>query len=218
MSKACFCSSSVGRKVFMAITGAFLVIFMLLHMSLNLFVIGGAESYNAMCHFMGLPFIKYGLQPVLALGFIVHIIYGLYLAVKNSAARPVNYKNANYGAASSWASRYMWLTGLVVLGGIALHMVNFWVKIQITGLPENVDEYTLVVTLFQSNLYTVLYIVWFVILGVHLAHGFWSMFQSTGQAYVKWLPCLQKLAMLFCIVITLGFTFTAIWCRFVAVL
>ena len=139
MSKACFCSSSVGRKVFMAITGAFLVIFMLLHMSLNLFVIGGAESYNAMCHFMGLPFIKYGLQPVLALGFIVHIFYGLYLALKNKAARPLNYKNANYGAASSWASRYMWLTGLVVLGGIALHMVNFWVKIQITGLPVGVE-------------------------------------------------------------------------------
>ena len=86
MSKECFYSSSLGRKVFMAITGAFLVIFMLLHLTLNLFVLGGEESYNAMTHFMALPFIKYGLQPVLALGFIIHIIYGLYLAVKNSAS------------------------------------------------------------------------------------------------------------------------------------
>lgn len=140
MSKECFYSSSVGRKVFMALTGAFLVIFMLLHMSLNLFVLGGEESYNAMTHFMALPVIKYCLQPVLALGFIIHIIYGLYLALKNSGARPVGYKNANYSAASSWASRYMWLTGTVILLGIALHMVNFWVKIQVTGLPEGVDN------------------------------------------------------------------------------
>ena len=105
MSKECFYSSSLGRKVFMALTGAFLVIFMLLHLSLNLFVLGGEESYNAMTHFMATPVIKYALQPVLALGFIIHIIYGLYLALKNSVSRPVGYKNANYGAASSGGSR-----------------------------------------------------------------------------------------------------------------
>ena len=220
MSKECFYSSSLGRKVFMAITGAFLVIFMLLHLTLNLFVLGGEESYNAMTHFMSLPFIKYGLQPVLALGFIIHIIYGLFLAVKNSASRPIGYKKADYGAASSWASRYMWLTGTVILLGIALHMVNFWVKIQITGLPDGVEnDYQLGVGLFQNSaLYTVLYIVWFIILGVHLAHGFWSMFQTTGQAYVNWLPCLQKIALVYCAVISLGFIFVALWSRYVAVL
>ena len=204
----------------MALTGAFLVIFMLLHMSLNLFVLGCEDAYNAMTHFMALPVIKYVLQPVLALGFILHIIYGLYLTLKNSASRPVGYKNANYGAASSWASRYMWLTGIVILLGIAVHMLQFWVKIQVTGLPEGVaNDYQLVVGMFQESLlFTVLYIVWFVILGVHLAHGFWSMFQTTGQAYVNWLPCLQKLALAYCALITIGFTVVALWCRYVAVL
>ena len=218
MSKECFYSSSLGRKVFMALTGAFLVIFMLLHLSLNLFVLGGEDSYNAMTHFMATPVIKYALQPVLALGFIIHIIYGLYLAVRNAASRPVGYKNADYGAASSWASRYMWLTGTVILLGIALHMVNFWVKIQLTGLPAGVEnDYQLVVSLFQNSLlYTLLYIVWFIVLGVHLAHGFWSMFQTTGQAYVNWLPCLQKLALVYCAVISVGFVFVALWCRYVA--
>ena len=125
MSKECFYSSSVGRKVFMALTGAFLVIFMLLHMSLNLFVLGGEESYNAMTHFMALPAIKYCLQPVLALGFIIHINSTASIwRLGNSGARPAA-KNANYSAASSWASRYMWLTGTAILLGIALHMVNF---------------------------------------------------------------------------------------------
>lgn len=110
MSKECFYSSSVGRKVFMALTGAFLVIFMLLHMSLNLFVLGGEDAYNAMTHFMALPVIKYVLQPVLALGFILHIIYGLYLTLKNSASRPVGYKNSQLRC------------GLFV--GIALHVAH----------------------------------------------------------------------------------------------
>ncbi|MDD4820453.1 MAG: succinate dehydrogenase cytochrome b subunit [Flavobacteriales bacterium] len=215
MSKAGFSTSSVGRKVFMALTGAFLVVFMLVHLTCNLFVVGGAEYYNAMTHFMGTPIIKYALQPVLALGFILHILFGLYLAVKNSMSRPINYKNANYGAASSWASRYMWLTGIIIFGVIVLHMANYWYKIQIVGGVEN--DYELVVNLFKDSMcYTILYIVWFVILGVHLAHGFWSMFQTTGQAYVKWLPCLQKLALAYCAVVSLGFIFVALWCRFIA--
>ena len=114
----------------------------------------------------------------------------------------------------------MWLTGLVILLGIAVHVVQFWVKIQVTGLPDGVEnDYQLVVGLFKdSALFTVLYIVWFIILGIHLAHGFWSMFQTTGQSYVNWLPCLQKLALAYCVVIALGFTFVALWCRYVAVL
>lgn len=108
----------------------------------------------------------------------------------------------------------------MILLGIAVHMLQFWVKIQVTGLPEGVaNDYQLVVGMFQESLlFTVLYIVWFVILGVHLAHGFWSMFQTTGQAYVNWLPCLQKLALAYCALITIGFTVVALWCRYVAVL
>ena len=217
MSKPAFYKSSVGMKMFMALTGAFLVLFMLVHLTVNLLVFGGADLYNEATHFMATnPFIQI-MQPVLALGFIVHILYGLYLAIKNKQARPVKYVKKDDCASSSWASRYMWLTGIVILGVLALHLVNYFVKIQFTGLPAEWTDYDLVVNLFRDSvLYTILYIAWFVVLGIHLSHGFWSMFQSSGQAYVKWLPVLKVLAILFCLLVSVGFSSIAIYFGFIA--
>lgn len=215
MSK--FLTASIGRKFIMSVSGLFLMVFIALHLSINLLLIfdNTGELYNQGAHFMATnPLIKI-MEPVLALGFIVHIVWSFMLEYQNWKARPVKYARKNMSGASSWASRNMLILGATVLVFLIIHILDFYVKIKITGdMPPEVlvngehmeDSYTLVSQTFINSIAKgVLYIIGGILLALHLSHGFWSSFQTLGLNNKYWLRRWQVVAQIYAILIGLGY-------------
>lgn len=191
--------TSIGKKLIMSITGLFLVIFMLLHTTINFFAVldsyfgtWGAEDgwYQLGCNFMALPIIDI-MVPVLAAGFLLHIVYGISLSIGNFKARGgmKRYAVNSKAKADSFASQNMIWLGLIVLGLIGLHLSHFWAKMQLqewTG-GEAENPYMLLEATFKSWWMVCLYIVWFIALYMHISHGIWSAFQTMGLNNMIWI-------------------------------
>jgi succinate dehydrogenase / fumarate reductase cytochrome b subunit len=191
----------------MSLSGLFLMIFLVVHVSLNLTALFSSKAYLAACEFMDTNLLVQVMVPVLALGFIVHIICSIIVTLRNQTARPVKYLVVNKAAASSWASKNMFVLGVIVLGFLGLHFFHFWAKMQLQHIlgQEGANAYNLLIELFSKWYYCVLYIVWVIALYFHISHGFWSAFQSIGINNSKWLPRLQIIAKIYAIVVTLAF-------------
>ena len=196
-------SSSIGKKLVMSLSGFFLVIFLLVHVTANTFIFVSPEAFNTACHFMSY---MTPVVPILALGFVIHILYAFILTIKNNKARPVKYKQHVQGQGSSWESRNMFVLGIIVVGVLALHLTDFWAKMQLAewmgtvsvgnDANGNHNYYTLIVSKFTNPIFSAIYIVWIIALWFHLRHGFWSAFQSVGlsnQIWIKRWRCLAKL-------------------------
>ena len=204
-----FFNSSVARKFWMAITGVFLVVFLVVHLTVNLFLFISPELFNEASHFMATNPLIQVMQYVLAAGFIVHMMMGMKLTIQNRAARPVGYAYENAGASSSWASRNMIVTGGLIGVFLIIHMRHFFYEIKFT---DNVtDDYILVTSLFSIWYFTLLYVLAFVGLGIHLNHGFQSVFQSVGWKNSKWKGIMQIVGTLYSLFIALGFASIAIY-------
>ena len=213
--------SSITKKLIMSISGLFLIVFMLLHMTINFFSVidtftgkyGAADGlFQAGCDFMALPIITI-MVPVLAAGFLVHIVYAFILSYGNFKARGTErYAVANKTKAESWAAKNMLVLGVVVLGVIAFHLNHFWADMQLAEFQGHHAEnpYLLLNATFGSWIWVVVYIVWFVALGLHLCHGFWSSFQSMGLSNKNWEKRLTYIGYAFVAVIVLGFSVVAI--------
>jgi len=209
MSK--FLVASIGRKFMMSITGLFLLMFIGVHLSINLLLIfdDSGELFNQGAHFMATnPLIKI-MEPVLGLGFLIHIIWSFYLEFQNWRARPVKFDKRSTSGSSTWASRNMLVLGTLVLVFLVMHIIHFFWVIKFN--PEHVEtlangEYDLVAGLFkESVLYCIFYIIGGILLGIHLSHGFWSAFQTLGLNNKNWMKRLQFIAKLYAIVIAIGF-------------
>ncbi len=217
---SCFLSSSIGKKLIMSLSGLFLVLFVLVHLILNSFLLfdSTGELFNAGAHFMAMPVIRFGLQPVLALGFIIHIIYAITLTLQNQKARPQKYAVQNLSNSSTWSSRNMFVLGFLVIVFIAIHLMHFFVPIQITGNVH--DDYALVKGVFQDSTwglaYTGLYVLGGVLLGLHLVHGFWSAFQSIGFSNRIWRARLETLARWYAVLVAAGFIIIPLYMHFFA--
>ncbi|MDR1056582.1 MAG: succinate dehydrogenase cytochrome b subunit [Prevotellaceae bacterium] len=204
-------SSSIGKKLIMSISGLFLIVFLLLHLSINLVAIISKEAYAVACEFMDTNIFIQIMVPVLALGFAIHIIYAIIITLKNQKARPVKYAITSTAKASTWASRNMFVLGIIVLGFLGLHLAHFWYKMQFQHLvmgkeiaPET--GHILISALFKQPLYAILYIVWIWALWFHLCHGFWSAFQTIGVNNQKWITRWQCIAKIYATVVAVGFT------------
>lgn len=204
-------SSSLGRKIVMSLSGLFLITFLLIHLGINLTLFAGADTFNAASHFMATNPLIQVMQYVLAAGFIIHIIMGIRLELKNRASRPIKYAKNNAAANSGWASRNMIYTGVLILLFLVLHLKDFFVKIK---FGEVQDDYQLVTELFKNPIYVLLYVVAFILLGIHLSHGFQSAFTSIGARAPKYLKCVKNLGMAFSYIIALGFSVIAIFFYF----
>lgn len=199
-------NSSIGRKVIMSLSGLFLILFLLVHLSINLLIYGGEELYLAGCHFMESPVIM-AIVPILALGFIVHILYALILQVRNLRARgSIRYASGNKTDVE-WSSKNMFVLGVIILGFLILHLYHFWAKMQLQALMghESANAYRLAENLFSQPLYSILYIVWIAALWFHLSHGFWSAFQTLGINNGHWLPRWKVIGVIFATIVCLGF-------------
>ena len=204
-----FFNSSVARKFWMAITGVFLVVFLVVHLTVNLFLFISPELFNEASHFMAHNPLIQVMQYVLAAGFIVHMVMGMKLTLQNRAARPVGYAYENAGVSSSWASRNMIVTGGLIGVFLILHMRHFFYEIKFT---DNVtDDYILVTSLFSIWYFTLFYVLAFVGLGIHLNHGFQSVFQSVGWKNSQWKGIMQIVGTLYSVIIALGFSSIAIY-------
>jgi succinate dehydrogenase / fumarate reductase cytochrome b subunit len=213
MSKG-FSKSSIGRKVLMALSGFFLMFFLVQHLAINLISVFSADKFNAVSEFMGTnPLVQYVLQPVLFFGIIFHLIMGIYLDLKNKAARPIKYAMDKPGENASWMSRNMVITGIMILLFVGLHMVHFFFPTinahYITH--EHLDSYKMVASKMANPLYFGIYIVAFIFLALHLMHGFQSAFQSVGFNHNKYTPTIKKLSYLYAIVVPLGYIVVAVY-------
>lgn len=199
-------SSSIERKLIMSISGLFLIIFLTLHLFINLTSLISREAYEAACRFMDENIFIQIMVPVLALGFVIHILMGIILTIQNRKARPIGY-TVKSKTQISWASKNMLVLGLIVLGLLVLHLSHFWAKMQLQHFLGNEGEnpYDLVKTLFSNGWYVAMYIIWIVALCYHITHGFWSMFQSMGVTNRKWIPRLQKIAVIYSHTIMVGY-------------
>ena len=206
-----FFTSSIGKKLIMSISGFFLMVFLVIHLGANLVTLFGEEAYNTVCHFMDTNPVVQIMVPVLAAGFAIHILYALLITLYNRRARgKQGYAVSNQGVASSWASRNMFVLGLIIICFLGLHLFHFWANMQLqhfipNGEPET-NAYRLVVELFRKPIYAAVYVVWIWTIWFHLTHGFWSAFQSIGLNNSKWIPRLQFLAKVYATIIAIGFT------------
>jgi len=205
-------TSSIGKKFIMSITGLFLMLFLLVHLFANSAYLFGPEAFDTIILIMSSPVVV-AIVPILAAGFIIHIFYASYLTITNLMARgKERYAVAHKGASDSWASKNMFVLGVIILGFLIFHLTHFWAHMQLkdfTGRePENVNN---LMQLTFSNIWIViLYLIWFFAIWFHLTHGFWSAFQTLGMNNSKWLKRLQVIAYIYATFIFLGFATIAI--------
>ena len=219
-----FLNSSIGKKFLMSLSGLFLLTFLLVHLVLNSLILfdNSGELFNQAAHFMASnPIIKV-VEPVLAIGFILHIIYALILTLHNLTTRPVGYDKQKLGHASSWSSRNMFVLGLVVLTFLVIHVANFFWKIKFTGhelLEHGVidgmeNAYLLVTTFFIEWWWIVItYVIGCIALGLHLYHSVWSAFQTLGFSNQLWRRRLNRIGLVVSIVIPGGFALIPLWVK-----
>lgn len=201
--------SSVGRKILMSISGLFLIIFLITHLGINLSIFFGEKFFNNLTHFIeNNLFIKI-LQYVLALGFIFHIFLGLLLYIQNKNARgSIDYAINKWQYNSSFNSRSMIYTGIIILIFLIIHLYNFFIPMK---MNFEINNYQLIKKLFQNYIYTLLYILSFIALAIHLSHGFQSSFQSLGLFNKRFAFFISKLGTIYYSVISLGFSIIVIW-------
>ncbi len=227
-----FINYSIGKKFIQALSGAFLIIFLLVHVTINLFSVldtftgeygkvaadhelfsKGDGLFQMGCDFMSLPIVTI-MVPILALGFIIHIVYGIKLTWINIKARGgfKRYEVPNRAATDSWSAKNMFVLGMIILGVLFLHLSHFWAKMQLQEFIGHHSEnpYLLLDATFQTWWMLLIYIVWFVFVWLHLIHGFWSMFQTVGWNNDIWLKRLKVLGFFFSTIICLGFIAVAI--------
>ena len=194
-------NSSVGRKFIMAITGAVLVLFVTFHCLMNAVAICWPTAYNSVCMFLGANWYALLASAGLALFIIVHIIYAVMLTYQNRRARGnQRYAISRRPATVEWSSQNMLVLGIVILAFLALHMVQFWAKMQLvevlgeeTAIPA-VAGALFIQEAFSQPWTLPLYIIGFAALWFHLNHGMWSMFQSVGWDSTVWIPRLKCIA------------------------
>lgn len=211
--------SSLGKKLIMALTGAFLLIFLAVHLFGNLFLYAGKDAFNLYVHTLeetpGLTNVIRLIEIVLALGFIFHIADGLLLTYENKVARgPQNYAVKKASPGTVTASRFMFVTGSVIFIFLILHLRDFWFEYKYGVLDENRTPYDIVAGAFQIPLYSTFYVLAMILIGYHLYHGFQSVFQTLGWNHKKYTPILLFLGRLYAIVIAAGFASLPIYFLF----
>lgn len=213
-------NSSIGKKLIMSITGLFLMVFLLVHLTVNmLLLLGDGEVFNRAAHFMGSnPAIEV-IEPLLAIGFVLHILYATYLTIKNQKTRPIGYTKTTSNGLSTWSSKNMYILGVTIFIFLVIHLANFFWKLKF-GTVEPItygnetmpNTYALVTGLFiRYWWYDLLYVIGAIFLGLHLSHGFWAAFQTLGWNGTKWLKRLEVVAYVYAIIIGTGFSIIPIY-------
>ena len=215
-----FFSSSIGRKIAMSLSAIFLMTFLIIHLTVNFISIFSEDLFNTMSHFMGTNLlVQFVMQPILIFGVVFHFVMGFILEYKNRNARAVSYASFKGDANSTWMSRNMIYSGLVILAFIGLHFIDFWfpelntkyIQGDMSGMHNgDFRYYEEMVHKFQPLWRVIAYCVAFVLLSLHLMHGFSSALQSVGISAGR-KNALKTFGNVYAIVIPLGFIIVALF-------
>lgn len=186
----------------MALSGAFLVLFVTFHCLMNAVAICWPAAYNSVCEFLGANWYALGASAILALFVLIHIVYAVMLTLQNRKARGnKRYSIAVKPSSVEWSSQNMLVLGIVILAFLVVHLIQFWAKMQLQEI-RGADEMLppAAGTLFLQQAFElpwtlIVYGIGFLALWFHLNHGFWSMFQSIGWNNTNWMPRLKKIGL-----------------------
>ena len=203
-------NSSIGKKLIMSISGLFLVLFLLFHLSMNVAAVFSGEAYNMVCSLLGSNWYAVAATLVLAAGVVIHFVYAIILTLQNRKARGNDRYAINARPKGvEWASQNMFVLGLIVILFMLLHFSQFWYKMMFAELighhevalgsamvsPQ--DGAAFINYYFQGNaVITVVSLIWYVALWFHLTHGFWSAIQTIGWNNTIWMnrwECISKI-------------------------
>ena len=214
--------STIGKKIIMALSGLFLLLYLIIHLAGNLTILtGNPELLNKYAHTLeSTGWVLYIVEAILAAGFLIHIISGTMVWWENRKARPQGYvKHRSKGTPSrqTISSRTMIYTGAVIVIFAIIHVRSF----KYGDIPESVidgvamrDFYSVVVSAFQDMWTVIGYVTVMVFLGFHLRHAFWSAFQSLGAMTPRLTPVVYAIGVILAIVLSVGFIFIPIWVFF----
>lgn len=212
-----FFTSSVGKKLVMALTGIFLITFLIIHVSINACIFNdlvdpadNGDMFNRAAHFMASSVLIRVLEYGLFLGFIIHIVQGYVLEARNLSRRGQGYKVNLGNRGSKWYSRTMGLLGTLLLLFLIMHISHFWVPSRITGLQEVEgknyhDLFIEMVNVFQNPVIVLLYVIGCISLAYHLMHGFQSAFRTLGVHNKRYMKIVKGLGTAFSIIVPLVF-------------
>jgi len=197
-------NSSIGKKLIMSISGLFLVLFLLFHLSMNVAAVFSGEAYNMVCSLLGSNWYAVAATLVLAAGVVIHFVYAIILTLQNRKARGNDRYAINARPKGvEWASQNMFVLGLIVILFMLLHFSQFAELIGHhevalgSAMVSPQDGAAFINYYFQGNaVITVLYLIWYVALWFHLTHGFWSAIQTIGWNNTIWMnrwECISKI-------------------------
>lgn len=202
-------NSSIGRKFIMSISGIFLVLFLLFHLSMNLTLLFSTEAYDRICEFLGANWYAVAATLVLTAGVVIHISYGTWLTLQNKKARGADKYSSSNQTKTEWSAKNMYVLGLIIFLGLVIHLWNFWYKMMLAELLHFPDAVTggsgLVIDLFSQPIFVGIYLVWLLALWFHLTHGVWSAFQTLGWNGKIWFSRLQFISNIVATLIMIGF-------------
>jgi succinate dehydrogenase / fumarate reductase cytochrome b subunit len=207
-------TSSIGKKFLMSLAGIFLILFLLVHLGINLTLIlfDDPMVYNRAANFMSGNIVIKVFEIVLFGGLLLHVIYALILQVQNWIARPRRYRKANYSN-TSFFSKFMIHTAAIILTFLVIHFMDFYFKFKFGKAGEIIldgvvyhDFASEVIDKFKMLPFVVFYIAAFLFLGFHLTHGFQSAFKTLGINHRRYTPVIQVLSTLYTVVVVAGFS------------
>lgn len=213
--------SSIGKKIIMGATGAAMFLFVIGHLVGNLQVFLPKERINAYAHLLhanaGLLWVvRFGLLAIVGL----HVWSAVTLNAQNNAARPVTYGSGRAPVGATWASRYMFMTGLVIAAFVVYHLLHYTVQVSainltgrdfgdlvVKGGPQDgyKDVHQMLVIGFSNPFVSLFYLVAIGLLCLHLSHGASAMFQSLGMQEGAWRQRLETAAKALSIALFLGY-------------
>ena len=204
-----FLNSSIGKKFMMAVTGSFLLIFLIIHLIGNITLFFGPGAFNGYVSALDVvkPLIRV-IEVVLLAAFVLHIFNGLRLWLENKRARGITYKVNGSKENSTIFSRTMAVTGSIILIFLVSHLATFFWRFNVhdpMGLATQHQYYDVVVYFFNIWWYAILYVIAMIFLGYHLNHGFQSAFQTFGWNHNRYFPVIKKLGTIYAIIMALGF-------------
>jgi len=202
-------SSTVGRKVLMAITGQLMVLFVIVHLLGNssIFIPGGINAYAE--HLHALPPLVWIFRLFMLAFILVHGFYGIQLTLENRAANPADYAVKKHLKANLASETMIW-SGLLIAGFVIYHLLHFTVRVtpdivSQTTPDGHFDVFTMVTSSFSHGIIAVIYVAAMVVLFLHLSHGIQSFFQTMGWNNERALPAIGKAGKTVAVVLLLGY-------------
>src|ERR1700744_5317547 len=185
-------TSSIGKKLVMAFTGLFLILFLVVHVTINsmIFLNDGGEEFNVVAHFMSHNIIVRLLEIGLFAGLILHIVQAWFVSQENNSRRGIQYAVSAARTNSTWYSRSMGILGSLVLIFLVVHLANFWgpARVNLYFGKDDTDSFADMKVVFSQWYFVLIYLVGVFALFWHLFHGFQSAFQTLGVRTGRYKP------------------------------